>query len=88
MDAAYPSEVATLGQPANILATPGQAFTKVLIPDTLFLGDGNFTTIRVSYLTEKCKIQTVREANLNLMQTWVKEMLNWVPKTCIIQWRL
>ena len=51
--------------------------------NTLLLGDSNLTNIRTSNL-KICRVETIREGNLDLMCAWVREVLDWTPDTCVV----
>lgn len=70
--------------PADDTAPQGQVTSVSTTPNTLLLGDVNLKNLRMCDLSNKCKIRTLHEANLDLIKAWVQEKLAWVPASCVI----
>ena len=51
---------------------------------TLLLGDGNLRNIKFSDLKSECKIRTIQGGNIDVINCWVTEQLNWKPGKCVI----
>ena len=51
---------------------------------TLLLGDSSLITVRAFDLNNQCSVCTVKDANIDLISCWITEMLQWIPKYCIL----
>ena len=51
---------------------------------TLLLGDTNLSYIASSDLGQGCTIRTIKEANIDLMKSWITDKLDWIPARCIL----
>ena len=63
---------------------PDASNTTPLPEGSLLLGDTNLSPIRRSDLHQQCFVRTIKEANIDLINCWVKEKLHLTPKACIL----
>lgn len=50
----------------------------------LLLGDTNLKRIVKSDLKENCSVRTIPYANMDLLRSWVREKLSWIPSDCVV----
>ncbi|MEL6989823.1 MAG: hypothetical protein AAGK97_18590, partial [Bacteroidota bacterium] len=51
---------------------------------TLLLGDSNLCQVKASDLGRNCFIRTIKDADIELLRSWVNEKLQWKPSRCIL----
>jgi len=54
------------------------------IRTTLLLGDTNLSHITSKDLSKECSVRTIKDANIDLLRSWVNEQLDWNPSRCIL----
>ena len=63
---------------------PDVSNTSPLPEGSLLLGDTNLSPVRRSDLHQQCSVRTIKGANIDLINCWVKEKLHLTPKACIL----
>ena len=58
--------------------------TTPLLEGSLLLGDTNLSSVRRSDLHQQCSVRTIKGANIDLINCWVKEKLHMTPRACIL----
>ncbi|MEL6989196.1 MAG: hypothetical protein AAGK97_15395, partial [Bacteroidota bacterium] len=51
---------------------------------TLLLGDTNLTHVKTTDLGNDCNVRTIKDADINLLRSWISNQLNWIPDSCIL----
>ena len=71
---------ATAGETQGLSTLPKTSMQR----GTLLLGDSNLAAVKISDLATGCSIRTIRGANIDLINCWVSEKLQWAPKSCVL----
>ena len=75
----------TCTAPQQTTPTPQEVTPALPLPEgSLLLGDTNLSTVRMSDLHKQCSVRTIKDANIDLINCWVSEKLQWAPNCCIL----